>query len=834
MNLTGVTKILKFGGTSVGTPSIIKKVSEIISLLFQKETENEIISFAVVLSAFGGTTDKLLGLCNAASQGDSQWEQIFSIIRDRHLKAIEELFPVPEYEENRRKVTVGVENLLKELERIIQGIFLLREASLRTRDLVMSFGERLSSFIVSEVFRTKVSCPVEFLDSRKLIKTDSTFSNASVDFPLTYQNILNHFKNEPKSLKVITGFIGSDSKNETTTLGRGGSDYSASIFGAALEVNEIQIWTDVDGILSADPRKVPEAVQIVSLSYEEAMEMSYFGAKVLQLSTMGPALAKNVPISIKNTFNPEGNGTLIVRTPEASSAIIRGITSMDNVSLLTLCGCGMVGVVGISERLFKALASEGVNVTLISQASSEHSICAAIDPQKSKIAQEAVEKEFELEILKKQVDQVIVENGLSIVAVVGERMRRRPGIAGKIFSVLGGENIDVIAIAQGSSEKNISLVVDQSDSAKAVRAIHEVFFNYDQLKVNLFLAGVGGIGSELLDQIEKRRESLQVEQSIRLRVVGLSSSKKMLINSNGIDLKNWKQQLESGEASSLNQFLDKMNELQLGNSVFVDCTSSETVSEAYESILRAGKHLVTANKKANSSSMDYYKSMRLAARSNRVQFKYEANVGAGLPVISTLQNLVRSGDRIKKIEAILSGTLSFVFNNFPQKPFSQVVMEAKNLGLTEPDPRDDLNGMDVARKALILLREAGAELEMEDISVQSLVPESCKSATTVPEFFEKLVKEDSSFEEKAKKAKESSKVLKYIASLRFEGEKAKASVALEEVDQNHPTATVTGRDNIIVFTTERYNQTPLVVKGPGAGAAVTAAGVFADVLSIFS
>ncbi len=803
-------KVLKFGGTSVGSSENIRKVIETVKSAGKT---------AVVVSAFSGITDQLIDTANLAAKSDKKYDLNLQAIKQRHSKACKELVP----QKNQQICTKNVKIILQELEDILEGIFLIREISKRTMDLVMSFGERLSAYIISKAM------DAEFLDARKLVKTDDNFGYAKVDFKKTDKNIQEYFKKN-KKLQIITGFIGSTEDEETVTLGRGGSDYSASIFGAALNAEEIEIWTDVDGIMTADPRKVKKAFSLKRISYIEAMEMSHFGAKVIHPPTMQPAMNKNIPIRIKNTLNPSFNGSIISKKTDSGNHPIKGISSINDIAILRIQGSGMVGIPGVSKRLFGALSREKINVILISQASSEHSICMAIDPKTSRLAKVAIEEEFSTEIKSKQIEEVIIEENLSIIAIVGENMRNTPGIAGKLFQALGKNGINIVAIAQGSSELNISTVISRTDEMKALNAIHDTFFLSNTKSLNLFIAGVGHIGSTLLAQLEKQFEFLKKHQSLEIKIVALSNSKKMHFDDNGIEINNWKKVLAlSNQKSVASEFVNKMIALNLPNSIFVDCTSNEEIASYYEKILLESISIVTPNKKANSGSLTSYKKLQVAASKGNVKFLYETNVGAGLPIISTLDDLLYSGDKIQKIEAVLSGTLSYIFNSYKGKvKFSDIVKQAREKGYTEPDPRDDLNGLDFGRKLLILARETGKDLEMQNIKIQNLVPENCRKTSSIEEFFKKLQENDKHFDDLKNGAEKKEKKLCYIGKI--EGDKA--SVELQEIDNKHPFYSLSGSDNIISFTTNRYNERPLVVKGPGAGAEVTAAGVFADIIRI--
>lgn len=805
-------RILKFGGTSVGSPENIKKTIAIIQKTQQKH------DLAVVVSAFTKITDHLIHTATLAAKGDPGYKDQLNEIKKRHLEAVQELISGKRFAE----VQKNVEKTLEELENLLQGIALIKEISLRTMDLVMSFGERLSAYIISEAMDAK------FLDAREIVRTDENFSYAKVNFPETNKNIQEFFQKNP-GLYIITGFIGSTADNETTTLGRGGSDYSASIFGAALDADEVEIWTDVDGIMTADPRKVKKAFSLKQISYIEAMEMSHFGAKVIHPPTMQPAMQKGIPISIRNTFNPDFPGSMIGTKSDSTKLPIKGISSISAISLLRLQGSGMIGVPGVSKRLFGALSQQKISVILITQASSEHSICFAIDPKVSEKAKAAIEEEFEFEIRAKQIDPIVIEKDLSIIAVVGENMHNTPGMAGKLFRALGKNGINIAAIAQGSSELNISTVIKQVDEIKALNAIHDAFFLSGNKTLHLFMIGAGQIGSTLINQIREQADFLSQNHSLEFKLAGIGNSKKMHFNENGIDLKDWQKSLENGEQMDHKLFAKKIIDLNLPNSIFIDCTASEQVPEIYPEILSQSISIVTPNKKANSGSCKNYKDLKTAAREANVKFLYETNVGAGLPVISTLNDLLISGDKIIKIEAVLSGTLSYIFNTFGgAKSFSETVLEAKNKGYTEPDPRDDLNGLDVGRKLLILARESGLEAEMEEIKIENLIPENCRQVSNIEEFFKKLKENDPQFNEIQAKAAKANQKLRYIGTI----ENGKAQVSLQSVDQNHPFYSLSGSDNIISFTTNRYKDRPLVVKGPGAGAEVTAAGVFADILRI--
>lgn len=791
-------KILKFGGTSASKP---QKIIEII------KSYKDVV---VVLSAFSGITNKLIDAANLAAKKDDNYLGILKEIKNTHLSFAKKL----KISDSAIKI---VKENLKELEETLRGIYLIKENSTRTMDLIMSFGERLSTHIISHSIKN-----AEQLDSRKLLKTNNNFGYAKLNFSKTYENIQKHFK-KSKKLQIITGFIASTEDGETTTLGRGGSDYTASIFAAALNSEEIEIWTDVDGIMTTDPRVVKKSLSIKNISYIEAMEMSHFGTKVIHPPTMQPALNKNIPIRIKNTLNPEFEGS-VISSKTSSALTVKGISTIKDIALLRVQGGGMVGITGISRRLFGSLARAKINIILITQASSEHSICFVIKLEESKKAKKAIDEEFELEIEAKKINEVIIEKDLSIIAIIGENMRHKPGVSGKMFQALGQNGINVVAIAQGSSELNISAVILNKDTAKAINALHDSFFLSGTKSLNLFIIGATGlIGSTLIKQIEKEKDRIRKDQKLNIKIVGLANSKKMAFNEEGVTLKNLK------EESSIENFVKNMRELNIPNSIFVDCTASEEVLKKYPEILKASISISTPNKKANSSNLHQYTKLALAASKSTSQFLYETNVGAGLPVLSTLNDLLHSGDKIEKIEAVLSGTLSYIFNSYDGSiPFSEVVKKAKVKGYTEPDPRDDLNGIDVARKLLILARETGQMLELKDIDTENLVPEKARSSKSVEEFFTKLKKEDTYFESIRDKAAKNNKKLCYIATL----EKNKAYIRLESIGQNHPFYSLSGSDNIVSFTTNRYKNTPLVIKGPGAGAEVTAAGVFADILRI--
>ena len=609
-----------------------------------------------------------------------------------------------------------------------------------------------------------------------------------------------------------------------------GSDYTAAIIAAALDAKEIEIWTDVDGVLTADPRKVKSAYSLPSLTFNEAMEMSHFGAKVIYPPTLQPAVAKKIPLRIRNTFNTQFEGTRISESTEEDTFLVKGISSIEQVSLISVTGSGMIGVPGVASRLFGSLADQKVNVILITQASSEHSITFAVKPEEAQAARKAIKTAFEFEISRGRIDDIKVENDLSVLAVIGENMRNTPGISAKMFTALGRNGINVVAIAQGSSELNLSIVIGFSNLTKALNVLHEAFFLSNQKQVNLFMAGTGLIGSTLLRQIRQKLNDLKNEQNISINLVGIVNSRHKHFNEDGIDLKDWKDKIDyPGRRTNFQAFVDQMLKMNMPNSVFIDCTSSQDVVEHYQRILASNISIVTPNKLANSSSQEMYHLLKKTAFDHGVKFLYETNVGAGLPIISTMSDLRNSGDEILEIEGILSGTISYIFNSFTgDKKFSDVVKEAKEKGLTEPDPRDDLNGMDVARKILILSREAGYDLELSDVKIDPILPPSCFNAPDVSTFFKELEKIDSRLEQLKKDANADGKVLRYIASMKS----GKASIKLEKVDAEHPFYNLFVSDNIVLFTTKRYNERPLVVKGPGAGAEVTAAGVFAEIISI--
>lgn len=809
-------KVLKFGGSSVQTPERIRNVVKIVKADKQARV--------VVCSAFGGITDQLITMAKMAEKGDETYKNLFKEIEKRHIEAAKELIEI----KRQSSVVAQVKNLLNELEELLEGIFLLRELSKRTLDNIVSFGERFSCYIISE-YAKDAGLQAEYLDTRKVIRTNSNFTNAAVDFEITDKLIQEYIAQHP-ALQIATGFIGSNAEGVTTTLGRGGSDYTVSIFGAALQASEIEIWTDVDGVMTADPRKVAQAFPVPTLTYEEAMELSHFGAKVIYPPTMVPALKKNIPILIRNTFNPDFKGSIIYNQSSNDGKAVKGITSISNIALLRVQGSGMVGVAGVSARLFGALAKESISVILITQASSEHSICFAVKPEEAPLAVKLINEEFATEIQRSEIDKVVAEYDLSIVAIVGENMKKTSGVAGKMFQSLGKNGINITAIAQGSSELNISVVIKKEDEVKALRALHQAFFLSDIKVINVFIVGVGLIGSTLLKQIQDQKKYLLKEYSIDFKIIALANSKKKLFDANGIDLAVWKERLfNSPENMDMENFVREMEQLNLPNSVFIDNTASSLVSSFYERILKASISIVTPNKIASSSGYHQYQNLKDLAKKHDVVYLYETNVGAALPVISTLQDLVNSGDKILKIEAVLSGTLSYIFNTFDStRKFSEVVKDAKLKGYTEPDPREDLSCSDVARKILILTRECGYPMESSDVVIHGFIPENCQKAPSVEEFFVELEKSDAYFEQMRANAEKEGKVLRCIAKF----ENGRADIALQAVGREHPFYQLSGSDNIIAFTTARYPERPLLVKGAGAGAEVTAAGVFADMIRI--
>jgi bifunctional aspartokinase / homoserine dehydrogenase 1 len=809
-------KVLKFGGSSVATPERIQSVIEIVKPYLGGEV-------AIIFSAFGGVTDTLIQISTLALEGNLDYKNKLSELEKRHLTAVRALINI----HNQSGILAEVKFMINELEDVLHGVYLVKERTVRTLDYIMSFGERISAYIICQAFKNRGHA-TEFLDARRIIRTDANFGHAKVDFDVTNKLIRDHFKHHT-DVQIVTGFIGTSEGGETTTLGRSGSDYTAAIIAGALNAAALEIWTDVDGMMTADPRKVKKAFTVPQMSYEEAMELSHFGAKVIFPATMQPAMVNQIPIWIKNTFNPTFKGT-VISAQSTNGKIIKGISSMNGVCLLSLQGSGLLGVVGASMRLFATLARENINVILISQASSEHSICFAIESKFSSRAKAAIEKEFQYEIRSEEIDDVPVESDLSIVAVVGDGMKHSPGTSGRMFSALGKNGVNVVAIAQGSSERNISAVIPQVDGSKALNALHEAFFLSDRKLLNVFLVGTGLIGSSLIDMVKDQFGKLAKESKLEVNIVAIANSKSMLFDEDGLELQSCLGKMKnSGEQMNMKSFFDKMSAINLPNSIFVDCTSSPEVTSFYEDILAANISIVTPNKKANSSSMDSYRRLKETAFKRGVKFLYETNVGAGLPVINTMNDLLLSGDKVIRIEAVLSGTLNYIFSSFEEgRKFSEVVKEAKAKGYTEPDPRDDLNGMDVARKILILTRESGVEMELDEIKVENLVPEPCRGDMGIEKFFSCLEEYDKDFETLRRTAADEGKKLRYMAVLN----EGKVKIQLGSVDQKHPFYSLSGSDNIILLTTERYHDRPMVIRGPGAGAAVTAAGVFADIIRI--
>ncbi|MFB5946512.1 bifunctional aspartate kinase/homoserine dehydrogenase I [Albibacterium profundi] len=812
-------KILKFGGSSVGSVESINRLMKIL-----KDEEGGEQKPLVVLSAMQGVTNLLSEMALMASQGES-FEEGLKELEEKHFQVVKQLMAV----RSQNPVFTKLKIYFNELEDLLQGVFTLQELSPQTRDKILSFGERCSVLLVSHIAGQYFPDTLA-VDASVLIKTDDTFGNARVDMKTSEKLIQEFVDLKRDKFLFITGFIASTVDGKTTTLGRGGSDYTAAIFGSALNASTVEIWTDVDGMLTADPRMVKKAFSLPVLSYTEAMELSYFGAKVIYPPTMMPAFLKNISIVIKNSFNPSFSGTIIQRDSGRSSFPIKGISSINKVSILNLSGSGMIGKAGFSGKLFTLLAQNHINVILITQSSSEHSITFAVHPEDAHQAKRLIENEFELEIAADKLHVPELEGNLSVLAIVGENMKKTPGMSGRLFYALGRNGVNVRAIAQGSSEYNISVIISHNDLSKALNAVHDAFFSSLKTTLHMFCLGTGNISSTLLSQIRKQHEFLKENNDIEIKMVGISNSRKMHFNLNGIELSTWNDTLDNeGEKADLKLFIEEMKNLNLPNCVLLDNTASHEPVKYYEEVFSSNISLVTCNKLANSGSYKQYCSLKDCARKHGVDFFYETNVGAGLPIVRTLKELMTSGDRIISIEAILSGTISYIFNNYVgDRSFYDVVKTAQELGFTEPDPRDDLKGADFMRKFLILARDSGLTLEPEDIVLENILPRNCIDAPSVEAFYAELEASESHFKALKDRAEAENKAIRYIGKL----EDGQVQIRLELVDSSHPFYSLSGSDNVISFITERYSQRPLVVKGPGAGAEVTAAGVFAELVNV--
>jgi len=811
-------KILKFGGTSVANATNIKLVLDIVTKTALTD------KLVLVVSAFSGLTDLLLLTAKTAAAKDLNYKKILTQIREKHLQAIDELIPQSKQEE----LLSNINSSISQLNTYLEGCFLLGELSPKTADTILSYGELWSSQIIAKALSLQIPNST-YKDSREIIKTNNQFGKAAVNFDISNNFIAAYFTANSAQVTVMPGFIASSTEGFQTTLGRGGSDYTAAIIAAAVDAQQLEIWTDVSGMYTANPKIVKQAQPIKTISYQEAMELSHFGAKVLYPPTIQPVLKKNIPILIKNTFHPEEEGTYISASALDNENPIKGISHIDKIALLTLEGPGMIGISGSSKRLFEVLSHKNINVIFITQASSEHSICIGVLNTDADEAQSAIDKAFELEITQNKIDPCVLEKNLCIVALVGESMKNHQGISGKMFSTLGKNNVNIRAIAQGASERNISVVINERDVNKALNTLHERFFEDNMKQLNLFVMGVGNVGEKFIDQIHQQKKFLKDNLKINVRIIGLSNSRKMLFDEEGIPLKDWKTLLDNGEISNKESFIAQVKELNLRSSIFVDITANESVSQTYEEFLKENIAVVTCNKIACSSAYENYNHLKQLSRKFNAPFLFETNVGAGLPIIDTLKHLIASGDKVHKIQAVLSGSLNFIFNNFDENnSFYDVVKEAGVQGFTEPDPKIDLSGIDVARKILILIRESGYKMEIGDIANESFLPAECLATKSVDDFFVSLSKNAAHFNALYKEARSKDCRLKYVAQF----ENGKASVGLQFIPKDHPFYNLEGKDNIVLFYTDRYVDQPLLIKGAGAGAAVTASGIFADVIRI--
>lgn len=806
-------KVLKFGGSSVGSAQGLQQVRKVV-----ESNSGEIV---VVVSALGGITDQLLATAAAAAAGERSYTDGVQRIAARHRTIIDETVAPQRRDATRRRV----EELLEELSNILRGVYLIRDLSPRTNDTIVSYGERLSSQIVTAVLEGS-----QLYDAREFIKTKCYFGKHIAELDLTEKLIKERLSGHDR-VSVVPGFISSDcATGDVTNLGRGGSDYTASLIAAALEAEMLEIWTDVDGFMTADPRVIGDAYVIDRLSFEEAMELCNFGAKVVYPPTIFPVYHRNIPIVIKNTFNPEAPGTSISRERvQERDKAIKGISSINNTCLVTIQGLGMVGVIGVNHRIFRTLAKAGISVFFVSQAASENTTSIGLRNEDAELAIEVLSEEFRPEIEMGEIGSITAEHDLATIAVVGENMKHTPGIAGKLFGTLGRNGINVIACAQGASETNISCVVTLESLPKTLNVIHDSFFLSEYQVLNIFIAGIGGVGGGLLEQIRLQRRKLMEENGLQIRVVGIANSRKRLIDAEGIDLTDYRERLErEGEAATPESFRDEILAMNIYNSVFVDCTASPDVAALYKSLLDHNVSVVTSNKIAASSDYALYRELKTVSRKRNVKFLFETNVGAGLPIINTISDLINSGDRILRIEAVVSGTLNYIFDKMsPEIPFSRAVRMAQEAGYAEPDPRVDLNGTDVIRKLVILSREAGYRVEQGDVERRLFLPETYFEGS-IEEFWRMLPRTDAAFEEHRQRLEAEGKRLRFIARM----DAGQSSVGLEEVDGQSPFYHLSGSNNVILITTERYKRYPMQIKGYGAGAEVTAAGVFADIIRI--
>ncbi|GAB6395343.1 MAG: bifunctional aspartate kinase/homoserine dehydrogenase I [Bacteroidales bacterium] len=808
-------KVLKFGGTSVGSVESVLSVKRIVEAVSEP--------VIVVVSALGGVTDKLVGIAAAASKGDAGYEKELSAIVSRHTEIIKGVIPGGAL---RATVEERAMNLFDELSNILKGVFLINDLSAKTSDTIVSYGERISSLILSNVI-----ADARLFDSRKFIKTFLQFDKHAVDFEQTNKLIREYFSPLPK-VSIVPGFIASSKENgEVTNLGRGGSDYTASIIATALDASVLEIWTDVDGFMTADPKVISSAYVIDRLSFIEAMELCNFGAKVIYPPTIYPVYHKNIPIRIRNTFNPDAPGTYISqeRKPETGKSMIKGISSINDTCLITVQGLGMVGVIGINYRIFKTLAKNGISVFMVSQASSENNTTFAVRNADAELSVKVLNEEFKMERTQGEISDITAEKELATVAIVGENMKRTPGIAGKLFGTLGRAGISVIACAQGASETNISFVIDRKYLRKALNSIHDSFFLSEYKMLNLFVVGVGTVGSKLVEQIRSQQSMLMEQNSLKLRIVGVANSKKLLLCRNGLNLDTCISELKANGASSSPRYLcDEILKMNIFNSVFVDCTASPEIADIYEELLENNISVVAANKVAASSEYSRYMKLKETARRRDVKYLFETNVGAGLPIINTMNDLINSGDHILRLEAVLSGSLNFIFNTISADiPFSKAILMAKEAHYAEPDPRIDLSGTDVIRKLVILTREAGYVVEQKDVKTNLFIPERYFEGS-LDNFWANIKELDSGFEAMRKRVEAEKKRIRLVAKM----EKGACEIGLQEVDRHHPFYELEGSNNIIMISTERYNDYPMIIKGYGAGEDVTAAGVFADIISI--